>query len=108
MGAPMKKFLDSLIDEAEENVAQVQIVFVPGTGAAAGGLTRVEGQDGMYELVTFTAPTGMNPAQLRDEDLQAVSMFFEPDAVQRVMKEKEVETQLVTPAGAGGIVPGRM
>ena len=90
MNSPMKQFLDNLISEATESdgVAQVQIIFHPGTGQSAGGL-RKTAVEGLYELCTFCAPGNIAPEMLRQEDLITASMFFEANAVQRVMQQTD-------------------
>ena len=60
-------------------------------------------------MVTFSAPADKDPRTITQADLVAVSMFFESDAVQRVMKasEADMEQRIVTPNNPGIVVPGR-
>jgi hypothetical protein len=88
----MKAYLDHLLDEGGGDGVEMQIIFQPGMGANAGAVRRVKGFDGLYEMLTWSAPADV-PQQIAQrlpkEQLLAVSMFFEADAVQRIMKEQE-------------------
>lgn len=105
MSKAMDKFLNKLIDDHPQSTPEVQIVFVPGTGANAGGLRRVKGMDGIYELRSFAAPGNIAPQQLKQTDLVMVSMYFESDAVQRVIQQ--AEEPMVKPVHAPLITPAR-
>lgn len=100
----MDKFLNAIIDRHPQNTPELQIIFVPGTGASAGGLRRVKDADGIYELCTYTSPTNIAPDKLKKSDLIAVSMFFEASAVQRVIfPTEEGDIEVVR----SGIIPAR-
>lgn len=104
MSKAMDKFLDCLIEKDPEHMPQMQIIFMPGTGANAGALRKAKDAPGMYELCTYIGVTAEAPSSARKNDLVAVSMFFESDAVQRVMVQTDTPNiEVVSPE----IVPAR-
>lgn len=108
MSKAMEKFLDHLIEDSDEESADVQIIFQPGMGANAGSMRKAKGFDGVYELCTFTAPANVSQAQAQrmdESDLIATSMFFEADSVQRVMMVTDAGG--LQAAGSGIVMPGQ-
>lgn len=99
---PMEKYLNKLIRESEDSVAQVQLMFNPGNSQAAGGLRQHE-INGLYELTTVGQPQGAGAP-----DFIMITQVFAADAIQAVMTAGDVPDEMrpsgiLVPEGAGKI-----
>jgi hypothetical protein len=104
----MSKFIGKMIDESSEKMCELQVIFEPGVAAIAGAVRRVPDIDDMFEMLTYSAPADVPPQvaqQLPKDQLIATSMYFQGDAVQRVMEEKTEDKRIYTPGDPGLSVP---
>lgn len=110
----MKRYVDSLIEKGDGGVAKVQIAFEPGIAIGAGGLRHYPKEDGLYELCFATQPTSPDGQPDMRQPAVVLSQVFPIDAVQSVttkmpedsLPESMQPSSIVTPAGAGKIIPG--
>ena len=87
MSNPMAKYLDHLIDESGEGVAQVQILFAPGVKMQAGAVRRSM-FDGLYEFCTPVQATEDAPGVSAGQMI-VVNIAFEPGSILQIITQQE-------------------
>lgn len=85
---PIETYLNQLIDESDDGVAQVQLMFHPGLHQHAGGVRRHPEIEGLYEFCTpVQAATDMQTPggrPIRKGEMCVVSMAFEGEALLQI------------------------
>jgi len=91
---PMEKYLNKLIRDGDEGVAQVQLMFKPGNSQAAGGLRHSE-ISGLYELLTVAQAQGAGAP----DNYLMIKQAFGADAIQAVMTMLDDVPESMKPSG---------
>jgi hypothetical protein len=89
MSSPIAKYLDKLIDDADEGVAQVQLLFAPGVKVQAGGVRRCEAADGLYEFCTPVQATEDLDDGTKAGQTIVVNIVFDPTSILQVITQME-------------------
>ena len=85
MSIPIAKYLDKLIDDAVEGVAQVQLLFTPGVKMQAGAVRRCADFEGLYEFCTPVQATEDLEDGTKAGAMILVNIVFDPAAVLQVI-----------------------